>query len=325
MQQTTEFLIHHGLPILFAAVLLEQLGLPIPALPWLLASGALAGMGKLNLVAGLAAVVVACLISDTVWFYLGRHKGAKVLNLLCRISLEPDSCVRRTQNLFTQYGLRALLVAKFVPGLNTVAAPLAGMSGVTTGRFLLVDAAGALIYSVTGLSLGYLFRNQIQQVADALASIGGKAFAFIGGAVVLYLGFKYWQRRRVLKELRMARISVDELRRKQEAGDKLIVLDLRSLVEQTRDPAKIPGSLSMRLDEIDKRHEELPRDRDIVLYCSCPNEETSARTALVLRRRGFKQVRPLLGGLDAWRDQKFPVESNAGNAPDAKPGGITAN
>ena len=123
----------------------------------------------------------------------------------------------------------------------------------------------------------------------------------------------------------MARISVDELRRKQEAGDKLIVLDLRSLVEQTRDPAKIPGSLSMRLDEIDKRHEELPRDRDIVLYCSCPNEETSARTALVLRRRGFKQVRPLLGGLDAWRDQKFPVESNAGNAPDAKPGGITAN
>ncbi len=315
MAEATQFLITHGLPILFAAVLLEQLGLPIPASPWLLAVGALAAVGKTSAPLAIAIVIMACLISDSLWFQLGRHRGAKVLNLLCRISLEPDSCVRRTQNLFTRYGLKAVLVAKFVPGLNTIAPPLAGMSGVSFGRFLLVDAGGSFVYGGTFICLGYVFSAQIQIVADALASIGGKAFALVAGAVAAYVGFKYFQRKRLLRDLRMARITVNDLRRKQEAGEKLMVLDLRSLVEQERDPVRIPGSLSMHLDEIDRRQHEIPRDRDIVLYCSCPNEETSARVALILRRKGFKQVHPLLGGIDAWRDQKFPMESRHASIP----------
>lgn len=315
MAETSQFLITHGLPILFAAVLLEQLGLPLPATPWLLAVGALSALGKFNAALGIGAVMLACLVADSTWFFLGRYRGARVLNLLCRISLEPDSCVRRTQNLFTRHGLRALLVAKFVPGLNTVAAPLAGMSGVALGRFLLIDAGGSFLYGGTFILLGSIFSAQIQTIADALASIGGKAFALLAGAVAVYIGFKYWQRKRLLRDLRMARITVDELRRKQEAGEKLLVLDLRSLVEQEQDPSRIPGSLSMRLDEIDRRQHELPRDRDIVLYCSCPNEETSARVALVLRRKGFTQVRPLLGGIDAWREQKLPMESRRADVP----------
>ncbi len=317
MEQTSQFLITHGLPILFVAVLLEQLGLPLPASPWLLAVGALSAVGKFNVVLGMCAVILACLLADSLWFYLGRYKGSQVLSLLCRISLEPDSCVRKTQNLFTRYGLRAVLVAKFVPGLSTVAPPLAGMSGVAIERFLIVDAGGSFLYGGAFILVGYIFSSQIQVLADALASIGGRAFALIAVAVIVYLAFKYWQRKRLLRDLRMARITVNELRRKQEAGEKLMVLDLRSMVELEHDPVKIPGSLTMHLDEIDKRQSEIPRDRDIVLYCSCPNEETSARVALILRRKGFVHVHPLLGGLDAWREQKYPMESHSPEIPSA--------
>jgi membrane protein DedA with SNARE-associated domain len=159
---TTQFLIRHGLPLIFAVVLVEQLGLPIPALPLLLAAGALAAVGKFSLGLGLLATLVACLIADSLWFYLGRHRGNQVLGFLCRISLEPDSCVRRTQNVFTRYGLRGLVVSKFVPGMSTVAPPLAGMAGIHAGRFLLVDALGALLYGGSLLGVGYLFSNQIQ-------------------------------------------------------------------------------------------------------------------------------------------------------------------
>ncbi|MCX6922915.1 MAG: DedA family protein/thiosulfate sulfurtransferase GlpE, partial [Verrucomicrobia bacterium] len=257
---------------------------------------------------GLAVTVIACLLADVVWFYLGRYRGNQVLGLLSRISLEPDSCVRRTQNVFTRYGLRGVLVAKFVPGLGTVAPPLAGMSGISAGRFLWVDAVGSLLYGGCFISLGYFFSNQIQQNGEALAGIGGGALGLIAGLAALYLGFKYWQRHRLLRELRMARITVDELRRKQEAGQDMMVLDLRSRAAVEEDPSIICGAVLFSLDDIEKRHHELPRDREIIIYCSCPNEVSSARAALSLRRKGFARVRPLLGGIDAWREQQYPME-----------------
>src|SRR5258708_16716011 len=136
MTATSQFVINHGLPLVFAAVFVEQIGLPLPALPWLLAAGALSAAGKFNLLWGLCVTVIACLAADAIWFYLGRYRGNQVLSLLCRISLEPDSCVRRTQNIFTKYGLRGVLVAKFLPGMNTVAPPLPPMSAITPPRFL---------------------------------------------------------------------------------------------------------------------------------------------------------------------------------------------
>src|SRR5215472_18160531 len=155
MTQTTQFLINHGLPLVFAVVFVEQMGLPLPALPWLLAAGALAAAGKFNLLLGLGATVLACLAADAFWFYLGRHRGNQVLSLLCRISLEPDTCVRRTQDVFSKYGLRGVLLSKFLPGLSTVAPPLAGMSSISVGRFLFVDGAGSLLYA--GCLLGFGF------------------------------------------------------------------------------------------------------------------------------------------------------------------------
>lgn len=309
MTQTSQFLINHGLPLVFGAVLLEQMGLPLPALPWLLAAGALSATGQFSFSLGLAATVLACLAADGFWFYLGRYRGSQVLGLLCRVSLEPDSCVRRTQNIFTRYGLRGLLVAKFLPGLNTVAPPLAGMSGMSARWFLSVDAAGSLLYGGCLLGLGYLFSQQLEQIGAAITRIGGSALSLLLGLAALFIAYKYLQRRRLLHELRMARISADELRQKLVAGEKPVILDLRSSTELAQDPAVILGAIHLGLDEIERRHHEFPHDRDIIVYCSCPNEVTSARVALSLQRRGFTHVRPLLGGIDAWRRNNYPTQT----------------
>jgi membrane protein DedA with SNARE-associated domain/rhodanese-related sulfurtransferase len=309
MTETSQFLIRHGLPLVFAAVLIEQMGLPIPAVPLLLAAGALAAAGKFNLFTGIVATATACVIADASWFYLGRHRGARVLGFLCRISLEPDSCVRRTQNVYTRYGLRGIVVAKFIPGMSTVAPPLAGMSGVHIGRFLLADGFGSLLYGITFLSLGYLFANQIEQIGAAISDIGGSTLGLIVVIVGSYIGYKFWQRRNLLRELRTARITVAELRQKLETGENPVILDLRSRAELEQDPSVIRGAIHLVLDEVEKRRHEFPHDRDIVVYCSCPNEATAARVALLLQRHGFTRVRPLLGGINAWREQNYPMET----------------
>ena len=308
LNETSQFLIRHGLPLVFAAVFVEQMGLPIPALPLLLAAGALSAAGKFSFALGIAATVIACLIPDVFWFYLGRYRGNQVLNFLCRISLEPDSCVRRTQNVFTRYGMRGVVVAKFLPGMSTVAPPLAGMTGVPVGQFLFFDGLGALFDGSSLLYLGYLFSNQIEQIAAAISHVGGGALSLMVGLAVLYVTYKFWQRRRLLRELRMARITVAELRQKLEAGENPVILDLRSRAELERDPSIIQGAIHLVLDEIEERRHEFPHDRDIIVYCSCPNEATAAKVALLLQRHGFTRVRPLLGGIDAWREGNHPME-----------------
>jgi membrane protein DedA with SNARE-associated domain/rhodanese-related sulfurtransferase len=308
MTETTQFLVNQGAPIVFAAVFLEQMGLPLPVVPLLMAAGALSATGRFSPLLGLGITLLACLIADTFWFYLGRYRGRRVLGLLCRISLEPDSCVRRTQNVFTRYGLRGLVVAKFVPGLNTLAPPLAGMSGVNIGRFLLADGIGSLLYGGSFIFLGYLFSNQIQRIAAALASIGGGLLSLVIGVGAVYIGFKYWQRHRILRELRMAKITAAELRRKQDAGEDVVILDLRPGADLDLAPSLIPGAVHFEVDEVEHRHHEIPRDREVIVYCSCPNEVSSARVALLLHRKGITRVRPLLGGIDAWKELNYPLQ-----------------
>ncbi|EEF60961.1 Rhodanese domain protein [Pedosphaera parvula Ellin514] len=314
LNETSQFLIRHGLPLLFAAILVEQMGLPIPALPLLLAAGALSATGKFSLSLGIVVTVIACLIADAFWFYLGRYRGNQVLGFLCRISLEPDSCVRRTQNVFTRYGLRGVVVAKFVPGMSTVAPPLAGMAGVGIGRFLLFDGFGSLLYGGLYLCLGHFFSSQMEQIAAAIVHIGGSALGLMAALAAAFISYKYWQRRSLLRELRTARISVAELRQSLDAGENPVILDLRSKAELEQNPSVIRGAIHLVLDEIERRRHEFPHDRDIVVYCSCPNEVSSARVAQLLQRKGFARVRPLLGGIDAWREGDHPMEMRTGNA-----------
>lgn len=311
MNETLEFLVRHGAAFLFVAVFVEQMGVPLPAAPWLLAAGALAASGQVNGVGALCAATFGSIVADVIWFYLGRYGGQRMLNLLCRISLEPDSCARRTQDLFTRYGMRGIVAAKFIPGLSTLAPPLAGSSGMRFPRFLFVDGLGSGLYAGSFLFIGVLFSHQLEQIIDALAGLGRSALAVVAGLVALYIGYKYYQRRRLLNELRMARISVDELHQKQEAGENPVILDLRSHLELEQNPALIRGARHMAMEEISHREQELPRDRDIILYCSCPNEVSSARVALLLRQKGIQRVRPLLGGIDAWRERNYPTEDHA--------------
>jgi rhodanese-related sulfurtransferase len=176
------------------------------------------------------------------------------------------------------------------------------------GRFLLADGFGALLYGTCILSAGFIFKNQIEQIAATMANLGGSALMLVLGLVVLYLGYKYFRRRLVLRELRMARITPEELREKQTAGENLVILDLRSKMERERDPVLILGATPLGMSEVESRYQEIPRDRDVILYCSCPNEVSSAKMAIMLRRKGITRVRPLLGGIDAWRDNDYPLQ-----------------
>ena len=309
MSETLDFLARHGPLVLFLAVFVEQMGVPLPAAPWLLAAGAMIGAGKMHGLTALVSATCGSLLADLIWFYLGRHFGSRVLKLVCRISLEQDSCVRRTQDIFARYGMRGVVAAKFIPGLSTLAPPMAGNSGIRFTRFSLFDGLGSLLYVGCFILGGVLFSRQLEQVLSALANLGSGALALVIGLAALYIGYKYYQRRRLLRELRVARITVDELHQKLEAGEHPFILDLRPASELEHEPLLIRGALHMTLDELQQRHGEIPRDREIIVYCSCPNEESSARASLLLRRNGIVRVHPLLGGFDAWRERNFPMEA----------------
>ena len=265
LEQAADFLIRHGYAVLFGWVLLEQMGLPIPAAPLLIAAGALARAGKMNLTFAVALAFVAVILADLFWYSLGRYRGGRILKLLCRISLEPDSCVRRTENVFVRRGVHALLVAKFVPGLNTAAPSLAGIFRMPVRRFMVYDSLGALFWVVTVTSLGLMFSDQLEQIA---LRWGGWLVAVLAGSLAAYVLWKFIQRRRFLRWLRIARITPKELMDKLTAGENISIVDLRQPMDIEAFPQMIPGALRIAMEEIEERHGEIPRDRDVVLYCS---------------------------------------------------------
>jgi membrane protein DedA with SNARE-associated domain len=268
MHRTLEFLLHHGYVVLFGWVFAEQVGLPVPAMPLLLAAGALAGTGHLSFFASLFCVMLAAVTADSIWYQLGRRKGIKILQLLCKISLEPDSCVRRTEGIFSKQGARSLLVAKFLPGLSTVAPPLAGIFHMRLRRFLMFDAAGSLLWAGTFLGLGYAFSSQIERIAEHLASLGSWLLVLLLAALAAYIGYKFVARQRFLRELRISRITVDELKEKLDAGEQLVIVDLRHSMDFEADPETIPGAFRMDSKELEEKNDRLPRDREVILYCT---------------------------------------------------------
>lgn len=268
MHSVIPFLLRHGYWVLVANVFVEGVGLPVPSFPVLLGMGALAGLGEFSIWTTLALAIAAALASDMIWFLLGRVRGHSILNLLCRISLEPDSCVSNTKSLFGKLGARALLVAKFVPGLGATAAPLAGLTRMNPWKFIAADSAGALAWSGTYLAAGYVFRNQLEQVAEQAGRMGSFLLLVLGGALAIYVGWKYYQRRRFIRGLRVARITPDALMKMITDGDDIAVVDLRHAMEVESDNVKLPGAIWMTYDELEERHIEIPRDREVVLYCT---------------------------------------------------------
>jgi membrane protein DedA with SNARE-associated domain len=269
MSDTLVFLVNYGYVMLYAFVLMEQIGLPIPAVPILLGVGALAGGGQMSLAVSLVVVLAASLPPDLVWYELGRRRGPRVLARICAISLEPDWCVHRTETTFLRLGRKLLLVAKFLPGLSALASPVAGSAGVARWQFVLLDVTGALLWAGTWMGLGYAFSDALDVVAGWVARLGGYALLLAAAALSGYVAYKYAARRRIFRELRMARITPDELKRRLDAGDPgLAIIDTRSALDVKSVPYLIPGAIWIEADEVERRRGELPRDREIVLYCS---------------------------------------------------------
>jgi membrane protein DedA with SNARE-associated domain/rhodanese-related sulfurtransferase len=304
MDELLTFLKEHGTLIIVAVVFIEQIGVPLPAIPILIAAGVLAGTGYLSLSAVILGAIVAAVVADWIWYELGRRGGRRVLEFLCRIALEPRSCIARTENFFTKYGVRSLVAAKFVPGLSTVAPPLAGIGGLALGSFLLYDGLGVLIWVGSTVGLGYVFSDRIDTALEYAAFMTPAAVLVAAGALSLYIVGKAVRRR--IELARVSRITADELWKKLESLDVPVVIDVRARSVSERD-GMIPGALIMPADEVARRYGELPPDRDVVVYCACPGDVASADVVRFLHGKGLTRARVLHGGIDAWRTAHVPV------------------
>ena len=268
MTETLQFVVQYGYALLFAWVLAEQGGLPIPATPLLLAAGALAGRGRMSFPLVVLSATAACMAADVFWYFFGKRRGAVVLNLLCRIALEPDSCVRRTETRFERWGARTLLICKFIPGLNTAAPALAGMVGVPYERFALFDFIGGLLWSLAFTLLGFIFSKQLDRVAaDAHLLSGWLLFVFLGG-VVAYVLYSWGERERFIRQVKGDRITPDELKHELEAGEHPVIIDLRHPLDVLTDPRTLPGALQISPEDLEARNSEITRDGEIVLFCT---------------------------------------------------------
>jgi membrane protein DedA with SNARE-associated domain/rhodanese-related sulfurtransferase len=307
MTTLLQLLADYGLAVAFLNVLLAQLGAPLPAYPILIVTGALSMQGRFSTPALFATAVAAALVADLAWYAGGRRFGGRVVRAVCRVSISPDSCVRQTETLFARWGARSLMVAKFIPGFAAIATSLAGNMRLPIARFLFYDAIGAGLWAGVAIALGVVFSNAVGDVLRVLEELGHIGVVVIAAALALFIAFKVWQRQRLIREVRMARIGVDELTRLIDGGEAPAIIDVRDQPSRLRD-GSIPGALHLPLDAVAGALPDLPRDRDIVVYCACPNEISAARVAKQLQRAGFKHVRPLLGGLDAWERAGRPVE-----------------
>jgi len=309
MEIALQQLSHDGVWIVGANVLLQQLGLPIPAVPTLMVAGALAGAGRLNGAGAFALAIFASLIADLLWFWAGRRYGYPVLRLLCRVSLSPDTCVRQTEGIFERWGFFSVVLSKFVPGFSTVAPPIAGALHMHVAAFIVASAASAALWAGVAMLTGWVFGAQIDLLLAWMAThiaLAALALALLVGA---YVSVKFAQRWRRARHVDTAAIGIAELRDALNRDSPPFMIDVGTRLAQQARP-HIAGAALLDLDLI-ARLDDFPRDRDIVLYCNCPNEASARRAAEILLRRGYRRARLLQGGLDAWISAGYPVEHGA--------------
>jgi membrane protein DedA with SNARE-associated domain/rhodanese-related sulfurtransferase len=311
MNHIIEWIYRYPYTTVAMVVLLDQLGAPLPCYPLLLLAGALAYQGDASIGGLLLTAVVAAVVADGAWYVAGARLGNRALRLLCKVSISPDSCVRQSENIFARIGLRSLLVVKFIPGLSAVATALAGVQRASVPAFLAYDTGGAMLWAGVPLLLGIIFHNAIGDAAATLADLGRKGAELVLAALALFIAIKLVRRWLLLRELRMARVSVHELHAMMARGEPLAIIDARLPAAQSAG-GRIPGARTA--DE----HLQTLRSQpllEVVVYCACPNEVSAARIALQLRKAGFTRVRPLHGGIEAWRAAGFALEHAAETSP----------
>jgi membrane protein DedA with SNARE-associated domain/rhodanese-related sulfurtransferase len=300
MRDLIPLLIAHGALIVFVITLAARIGAPVPAAPLLVVAGGVSMTGQMSLLVCLAASVVANLLGDAVWYQAGRWRGHRVMKLLCKISLSPDTCVRQSEGILSRWGGSSLIAAKFLPGISVVAAPMAGALGMSWRRFLAYDLGAALIWTLAFLAVGVIFAGQIVIVLDVMTEFGTIAAVAIAIALATMIIWRYLRRRWMLSDRYAPRIAVHELRELIRRGESPIVIDVRSPVAMMQDARRVPGAIVATLAQLPTTALELPRDREVVLYCSCPNEVSALRGVRILAELGHHRARALHGGLDAW-------------------------
>jgi membrane protein DedA with SNARE-associated domain/rhodanese-related sulfurtransferase len=298
---------HYGLGFVFVNVLAEQAGLPVPAYPTLVIAGAFLTGSDRALAALLAVGALAAVVADTFWYAVGRRYGTRVLRALCRVSLSPDSCVRQTETIFERFGPASMLFAKFIPGFASVSTALAGAMELRYWKFVLFDLAGALLWVGVAVALGRLFRDAVAEVLETLSALGKWGLLLVAAVLAAWIAAKWWQRHVFVKQLRTDRVTVDELKSMMNADEVAMILDVRSTLMQAAS-GRIPGAHPVDLHRIADSLPGAPVDGEVVVYCACPNEVSAVRVAERLRDLGFKRVRPLLGGIDAWIEAGHAVE-----------------
>lgn len=307
-----EFFVGHAYAILFLWVLIEQFGLPVPSIPLMLTAGTLSATHRVHFTPAMLAVIAACLISDSTWFALGRRYGGGVIRLLCKMSMEASTCVAKTEGYFNRRGAETLLFAKFVPGLSTVAAPIAGQTGMAYPRFLLYDLSGTLLWSLSFLFAGRFFGDIAKRSQGFFALLTHFAAAVF---ILMVAGFFIWRvvkQRRFLAQVRELRLEPSDLKEMLDCAQldgtaQPFIVDLRHPLDYLPDPRVLPGAVRIGPTELAHMADRIPRDRDIILYCTCPSEETSAKVAMQLHRLGITRVRPLRGGFDGWKRAGYPL------------------
>jgi membrane protein DedA with SNARE-associated domain/rhodanese-related sulfurtransferase len=323
MNHLVELLERHGYWLLFVSVVGRQACLPLPTNLLLLAAGALAGLGRLNPFAIIAYAVIAFILADLAWFEAGRRWGRRTLRFFCRASYDPHLCAEEMVAKFGRRGAKSLLVSKFIFGLDSIASPLSGICGISRSQFVMFDGLGALAWSFAYVALGYVFRNQLDRIAADSAEVGEFVAVIAIAGIGLFIVYRLSHWYRFLREFRLAQISSEELKEKLKNGDQVLLLDLQGDVRNPQKLMAIPGAIRMDPHQLEwyvreYRGKQLATSREVVLYGSCSRESTSARVALALRQRGFERVRPLAGGLRAWRDRGYPVTANVSMLPSAE-------
>jgi membrane protein DedA with SNARE-associated domain/rhodanese-related sulfurtransferase len=312
MPIAVDFFVAHAYAILFLWVLAEQLGVPVPSLPLLLTAGTLSATHRLSLTPALLVALLACAIADSTWYFLGLRYGTSVLRLLCKFSLESTTCVAKTEGYFTRRGPATLLFAKFIPGLSTVAPPIAGQTGMSFPRFLTFDLGGSVIWALSFLLAGRFFGDVAKRSQGFFAFLSHFAAVVV---ILMIVGLFVWRvvkNRRFLLSVRKLRLEPSELMAMldEAAGGTTphpYIVDLRHPLDYLPDPRVLPGAVRIGPAELAMCAADIPRDRDVILYCTCPSEETSAKVALQLHKLGITRVRPLRGGFDGWKTAGYPL------------------
>lgn len=301
MEHLLALIREYGLGFVFVNVFAEQAGAPVPAVPTLIVAGAYLTGSRQALLTLLAVAGIAAVIADTFWYLMGRRYGTRVLRTLCRISLSPDSCVRQTEAIFERFGPASMLFAKFIPGFASVSTALAGAMQLRYWKFVLFDLLGALLWAGAAIGLGYLFRDAIAEVLETLQSLGKWGLMLVAAALAAWIATKWWQRFLFIRQLRMDRVTVDELKSMLDTDEVGMILDVRSPMSQAAS-GRIPRARPIDMERIAEGLRGIEVDGEVVVYCACPNEASAVKVAEKLRDLGFKRVRPLLGGIDAWID-----------------------